>query len=299
MLNNAAQRFPFGRHSVYLLVFGGLLFDPHSFAAEADLGSSLVQTGVQPPEVVPAEASPEKTADKPASVSAKPGALISPGADSPVDGTDLIATGLTEVWSFFSAREGVVISDVWKIAVVENERHLVCHGEPKGFLYTKKKYTNFELTFEWRYQSDPNANSGVLVYTQEEPRLWPTSIQVQLHQPQAGSIFPSGDATSDNTTEASGLALEIGEWNKCKITSLDGQVSVEINNKTAGKITGCTPATGFLALQSEGSETHFRRLLLKELPVLPKPTDPVNPLASPEPNPSSSNVLNTLPNAAG
>jgi hypothetical protein len=212
---------------------------------------------------------------------------------------NLLATDLAATWDHFSAKEDIQVSDVWKIVIVGEEKQLVCFGEPKGFLFTKQKYSNFVLTFEWKFVSNPDANSGVLVFTQNEPRLWPTSIQVQLHQPQAGAMFPSGDATSDNITEATGLAQPIGEWNTCKIVSMDGQLSVEVNERNAGKISGCRPARGHLALQSEGTETHFRRLLLKPLPDSSSATQP-DPLASPEvPSSSKSGPLQTSPNAAG
>lgn len=179
---------------------------------------------------------------------------------------DLLARSLQETWTMFSSREETRLGDVWKVVESNGEKLLICTGTPKGFLLTKRQYQNFELSFEWKYVSDPNGNSGVLAFTKNEPRLWPTSLQVQLHQPSAGSIFPSGDATSDSAKEATGLALEIGKWNKCRVVARNGKVSVEINGKQAGEVSGCKPDQGSIALQSEGSETHFRRMVIRELP---------------------------------
>lgn len=178
----------------------------------------------------------------------------------------LLDQNLADVWNHFSSDEKTKLNDVWGIKTVDGQKVLICRGTPKGFLYTKTQYSNFRLTFEWKYVSDPNSNSGVLVYTQKEPRLWPTAMQVQLHQPLAGCIFPGGDATSDNSTEPQGLAKEIGEWNSCLIISEGGKLSVEINGRKAGEVSGCQPSTGFIALQAEGSETHFRKLKLQVLP---------------------------------
>lgn len=185
---------------------------------------------------------------------------------------DLLQGELRETWKYFSSKEGVPIGDVWTVTRPGEDKHkqLNCIGEPKGFLYTKKQYSNFVLTFEWQVSED-NANSGVLVYTQDEPRLWPTSMQVQLHQPQAGDIFPSGDAEGNATQAPPELAKEVGTWNKCEIVSFGGQLSVKINGRKAGEVSGCQPATGSIALQSEGSKTLFRRLLLKELTAPPVP----------------------------
>ncbi|MCR9198413.1 MAG: DUF1080 domain-containing protein [Planctomycetaceae bacterium] len=179
---------------------------------------------------------------------------------------NLLAGSLEETWTMFSSKENTRLSDVWKVVESGGEKLLICTGTPKGFLITKRQYQNFELSFEWKYVSDPNGNSGVLAFTKNEPRLWPTSLQVQLHQPSAGSIFPSGDATSDSAKEATGLALEIGKWNKCRVVARNGKVSVEINGKQAGEVSGCNPYQGSIALQSEGSETHFRRIVIRELP---------------------------------
>lgn len=203
------------------------------------------------------------------------GQLIAQDADDRAEAAGLVRGSVTDLldgpfdqnWKCFSSKK-VKPGKVWRVMSFGGERQLICSGDPKGFLYTEKSFTNFELTFEWMYPSDPNGNSGVLVYTRKEPRLWPTSMQVQLHQPQAGAIFATGDATSDKPFDA-GLASHVGKWNKCRIVSIDGKLTVEINDQKAGRAEDCTPSTGRIALQSEGSVTYFRRLRLTEL-LLPK-----------------------------
>ncbi len=179
---------------------------------------------------------------------------------------NLLADDIEKTWQHFCSKEGVPLKEVWQVVKVGQERHLVCKGDPKGFLFTKQEYANFELTFEWMSPSDPNGNSGVLIYTKKELRLWPTSMQVQLHLPEAGALFASGDATSDKPFDA-GVVAKPSEWNTCSIVSNNGQLSVLINGSKAGETEGCKPNVGFIGLQSEGSETHFRRLLLKPLPA--------------------------------
>lgn len=176
---------------------------------------------------------------------------------------DLLDSNFTSRWQCFSSRKGKA-GDTWRLVRTGNQKHLYCSGDPKGFLITSERYTNFELTFEWMYPEDANGNSGVLIYTRNEPRLWPTSMQVQLHRPQAGALFATGDAVSDKPFDA-GLEGKAGDWNKCRIVSLNGQLSVEINGQRAGQAEGCSPASGHIALQSEGSVTLFRNLHLKKL----------------------------------
>lgn len=197
----------------------------------------------------------------------KPSIKVAPSAkDVTPTAVNLLSSSLEDNWELFSSKPDTRLSDVWKVVDANGKKLLICTGTPKGFLLTKRKYQNFDLSFEWKYAADPNGNSGVLAFTRNEPRLWPTSMQVQLHQPSAGSIFPSGDATSDNTTDANDLALPVGQWNKCRVVARNGKVSVEINGKPAGEVSGCNPSQGSLALQSEGSETHFRNIFIRELP---------------------------------
>jgi hypothetical protein len=192
-----------------------------------------------------------------------------PSAASKDDGKiDLLSGELLEKWQVYSSETVDPKVAVWKLTVPPGETDpiLVCLGTPKGYLLTKEVFENFELTMEWRYPSDANGNSGVLVFVQNEPRIWPTSIQVQLHQPKAGSIFPSGDAMSDNTTDTSpDVAREIGMWNELKVQAEAGRLSVEVNGKKLGELTGAKPLSGGIALQSEGSEVHFRKIRIRPL----------------------------------
>ena len=102
-------------------------------------------------------------------------------------------------------------------------------------------------------------------------------MQVQLHQPKAGSVFPSGDAMSDHTSEAEpDLARPVNVWNEGKIVSRGGRLSVEVNSKKAGEVSGAKPSSGSIALQSEGSVVHFRRIRLRKL----SPVEPVQKVES-------------------
>lgn len=196
---------------------------------------------------------------------------------------DLLTDDLTQHWKVFSSVPETKEMPTWKVIREGDDKELIliCSGEPKGFLYTTEMFSEFELTLEWKYPKDPDGNSGVLVYTQDEPRIWPTSMQVQLHQPKAGSIFPSGDGMSDHSSEADPeLARPVDTWNEVKIVSQGGRLRVEVNGRKAGEVSGAKPSTGSIAFQSEGSVVHFRRIRLRKLQVVaPEETDnevPVN-----------------------
>ena len=188
-----------------------------------------------------------------------------------VEKVDLLTDDLTQHWKVFSSAPATPDIPVWKVIREGDEKEfiLVCSGEPKGFIYTTETYSEFELTLEWKYPKDADGNSGVLVYMQDEPRIWPTSMQVQLHQPKAGSVFPGGDAMSDHSSEAEpDLARPVDTWNEGRIVSQGGRLSVEVNGKKAGEVSGAKPSTGSIALQSEGSVVHFRRIRVRKLPIV-------------------------------
>ncbi|MCH2210654.1 MAG: DUF1080 domain-containing protein [Fuerstiella sp.] len=178
---------------------------------------------------------------------------------------DLLSGEFQSCWKHFSCVDETPLASVWKRTVEENSKlvELVCSGDPRGYLYTNDEFGDFDLTFEWRFVSDANGNSGVLVFTQDDQRLWPTSMQVQLHQPEAGSIFPGGEAVSGSTVRKEDLANPVGRWNKCRIISRNRSIVVHVNGKKSGEVSDCKPARGRIALQSEGSVVHFRRILIR------------------------------------
>ncbi len=195
---------------------------------------------------------------------------------------DLLAADLNKSWKAYPAESLEGPEPDWAIVrdQSDSEPILICRGRMKGFLWTLEKWQDFEFTGEWKYPQDNDGNSGILVHTQREDRIWPTAIQIQLHQPKAGSIFPGGDAMTDNMLEAGdGLARPINSWNECRVVCQNGRVSVEINGKRAGEVTGARPVGGHLALQSEGSEVHFRKLRIRRLAAkeAAAPSEPATP----------------------
>lgn len=188
--------------------------------------------------------------------------VVSPEPLKPID-----FSRLSEEWVQYSAEKDVPRDQIWKVIPKQGDEDaiLVCTGKPHGYLRTKKEYENFEISLEWRFPNDPNGNSGLLIYTSKEDKIWPNSIQVQLHGQTTGSLFPLGQAMASNNLEVRDLMLSPQQWNRLIVKSLDGHVSVKINDRELGEITGCNPSAGSISLQSEGAEIHFRRIQIREL----------------------------------
>jgi len=169
---------------------------------------------------------------------------------------------------------------------------LVCKGLPIGVMRSEKMYENFILTVEWRHM-EAGGNSGMFVWSDaipgEQNRL-PGGVEVQMLEldwvnqnirdgvkpPIAyvhGELFGVGGVTTipDNprgnrSKSVENRALGKGEWNSYKVICVDGSVKLSVNGKFVNGISKSSIKKGYLCLESEGAEIHFRNLRVIELP---------------------------------
>jgi hypothetical protein len=169
---------------------------------------------------------------------------------------------------------------------------LVCRGKPIGVMRSEKQYENFILHIEWMHM-EPGGNSGVFVWSNADPpedtRL-PNGVEVQMLElewvnlnkrngetpPIAyvhGELFGVGGVTTvpDNPRGTRSKSVENrckgrGEWNTYDVVCVDGVVKLSVNGKFVNGISGSTQKKGYLCLESEGAEIHFRNLRIIELP---------------------------------
>ena len=175
-----------------------------------------------------------------------------------------------------------------------------CTGRPLGVTRTKNVYTNFEMVCEWRHLRDAG-NSGIFLWAPLEtferldgPGL-PEGIEVQVldlgykaayesgeQRPSAdwftchGDVFPVGSSTMKPFPPVSPngrrsfpteeRTLGVGEWNHYYIRAINGEVRLWVNGAEVSGGRDCRPATGHVALESEGSPIEFRGLRIRELP---------------------------------
>ena len=188
----------------------------------------------------------------------------------------LLEGDLAKTWKLFAAESGTKLDQVWNVKQSEAGRVLICTGKPKGYLRTQTAYGNYKLSFEFQYPKDPNGNSGVLLHIDGQDRIWPDGVQVQLHGPKAGSIIAVGNRKTRFTIGAK-LALK-KQWNKCEIDVIDDTIEVRLNGMAVGPLKYLKPAEGYIALQAEGSEVHFRNMIVLQLkPPVTAPTTPKKP----------------------
>jgi hypothetical protein len=58
-----------------------------------------------------------------------------------------------------------------------------------------------------------------------------------------------------------------GEWNHYRVHCQDGIIKLAVNGKEVSGASQCRPRKGFICLEAEGSECHFRNLRIQELPT--------------------------------
>lgn len=165
-----------------------------------------------------------------------------------------------------------------------------CTGLPTGVLRTREMYENFVVEFDWRHLTKGwGANAGFFLWSDPLPALgvpFTRSVEVQVANFDAnsnwytrhGDVFPIHGAVMTPDPRfgrwaggARSLPLEFrargtGEWNHYRITCIDGTVQLELNGRLVSGGYHASPRMGYLCIESEGGEVHFRGLRI--LPLL-------------------------------
>src|SRR6056297_411528 len=201
---------------------------------------------------------------------------------------------------------------------------LVCTGQPIGVMRSERQYENFILEVEWRHM-EPGGNSGIFLWSDATPRSnrLPTGMEVQMleldwvnqhRRPDGtlppiayvhGELFAAGDmtATPENPRGSRSKSLEnrckgVGQWNHYVVVAVDGSVKLSVNGKFVNGIRDASLKKGYLCLESEGREIHFRKLRIMELP--PGLADSSNTAPRlPDEQASASNASEASDEAAG
>lgn len=165
----------------------------------------------------------------------------------------------------------------WKIYGTEKwyveDGTLVCESGPDkeyGYLATEKFYKNFDLTLEFKQESD--GNSGVFfrsTITGTKIKGWQCEVAPKGHD--TGGIYESyGRGWLVQIPDEKENILKEGEWNKLRLrvvgdkveTWLNGEKMVELTDEKIGE------ANGSIALQIHsggGIKVRWKNIKVKEL----------------------------------
>ena len=160
--------------------------------------------------------------------------------------------------------------DTWKV----RDGLLICSGHPIGVMRSVKQYENFVLHIEWMHM-EPGGNSGVFAWSDAKPdsteRL-PNGVEPPIAYVH-GELFGVGGVktTPDNPRGERSKSIENrckgrGEWNTYDVVAVDGTIKLSVNGKFVNGIARSTQKKGYLCLESEGAEIHFRNIRIMELP---------------------------------
>ena len=178
-------------------------------------------------------------------------------------------------WNFIVDGDKAAPADVFSV----QDGVILIHGMPFGYMYTKKKYSDYSLELEWSWV-DKESNSGIFlaIAAVEKGNPFPNGIECQLKAGIAGDFVLLGGSDMDEYVVPAGgkpkfpVILKradssekpVGEWNKAKIEVRSGKITVTINGVLQNQ--GTTKVkSGYIGLQSEGGPIQFRNLKLTNL----------------------------------
>ena len=169
---------------------------------------------------------------------------------------------------------------------IVREGMLVSLGTPGGHLITDASHENYRIEVEYRFAGEPG-NCGLLVHA-STPRalykMFPKSIEVQMMHENAGDFWvivediavPNmeerrGDPANWGITEGKlrriknltdGSENPVGEWNTMIVECVGDEIKVWVNGDLVNHGHDATVEKGQIAVQAEGSEVEFRKLVL-------------------------------------
>jgi len=185
-------------------------------------------------------------------------------------------------WKLFLGDPAADVAKTWSV----RRSVLRCEGRPRGYMRTKMAYADYHLRVEWRWPGKPG-NNGVLVHASGADKVWPKSLECQLHSGNAGDFWVigegvdirvpdeekrrakkrEGDAHSHrnikNLTDDS--EKPFGEWNHMRVECRGDSLRVWVNDDLVNEGTKCTVTEGGVSLQSEGTAIEFRNIRLSPL----------------------------------
>ena len=180
-------------------------------------------------------------------------------------------------WKPYLGNSDVDPATVWSV----QDGVLRCEGKPSGYIRTTEEYSNYKLHVEWRWADEPS-NSGILLHTTGEDKLWPLCVEAQLMHENAGDLVtiqngsaitvngerhtPTGDKFYKIIPKQNDSTENLpGQWNSYDIVCKDNTIQLTVNGVLQNIATESTLVLGAICLQSEGSPIEFRNIKLTHL----------------------------------
>ena len=162
-------------------------------------------------------------------------------------------------WVFFTREDSTVTEPTF------TARDGVLHitGQPFGYIRTVKKYGDYNLHLQWRWAGS-RADSGIFNRLQDNDKVWPDGIQLQLRESDFGYLFSAiplegveGPFFRKAPLSSSDPERPDGEWNDTVITCQGGHITCTVNGVLVNEAVA-TAAEGYIGFQSEGGALEFK-----------------------------------------
>ncbi|MEN9908277.1 MAG: hypothetical protein RLZZ540_1426 [Bacteroidota bacterium] len=186
-------------------------------------------------------------------------------------------------WYAFGEEKGK-LNNAAELFSVENNM-IRMYGPKAGYLMSEQSFRNFQLTVEYRWNTDTqfakknnSKNSGVmyLVPSETPDVLWPKGIQFQIKEGATGdfvflqevTLNINGKKTEPGKSVVAKRFLDaekaIGEWNTLVVISKNGIITQKLNGKLVNEGIESSVTEGRILLQYEGFPIDFRKVCIKK-----------------------------------
>lgn len=160
------------------------------------------------------------------------------------------------------------------------------HGDFVGYIRSKKTYSDFELTLQFRWNTDSKyqpqkdiKNSGVmyLVDKRADDTVFPRGVQYQIKTGGTGDFILIKDPVMEIRSKVYGPGLSlviprtvdaekaVGEWNTIKIRSAEGYIVQKLNGVIVNEGINCTEKEGRILICYEKAPIDFKDVVITEL----------------------------------
>ncbi len=173
--------------------------------------------------------------------------------------------------------------DTWSV----RDGMIICTGHPIGVMRSDRQYENFIMEIEWRHM-EAGGNSGMFLWSEPVPpkgQRLTRGVEVQMLELDwavqhnqtddyvHGELFGTMGlkVVPDNPRGVRSKSIEKrcngkGQWNKYTVVAVDGVIKLAVNGKFVNGISKSECKKGYICLESEGAEIHFRNIRILELP---------------------------------
>ena len=176
-------------------------------------------------------------------------------------------------WKLFVPEPDHDVTKTWSV----KDGVIRCTGRPAGYMRTEKNYANYLFHVEWRWPGD-GGNNGALVHMSGDDKVWPKSLECQLHSGNAGDFWVIGGLEiaehAKGGKRVRGRNVKklkessekpLGQWNAYDIICKDDWIVVLVNGVLQNVGTRCSDRSGKICLQSEGALIEYRNIYIEPL----------------------------------